>query len=136
MAKSGSIHNRAVEQYVTIDHFQSSLSDRNIGVPQGTVLGPILFILFINDFVNTAPMFNYILFADGTNIFSTEPSLLQSNLKHIENWCLANRIILNYAKNFQILFKTPYKLCRIQKYYCRNGKKPVIIEAVHKIFRN
>ena len=55
-------------------------------------------------------MFNYILFADDTNIFSTEPTLLQYNLKHIENWCLENRLILNYTKTFQILFKTQNKL--------------------------
>ena len=115
------------KQYVKIDHFQSSLSDINIGVPQGSVLGPILFIIFINDLVNAAPMFNYILFADDTNIFSTEPTLLQSNLKHIENWCLANRLILNYTKTFQILFKTPNKIVpNTENYILEMGKNQLV----------
>ena len=92
-----------------IDEHKSSLADINIGVPQGSVLGPILFIIYINDLVRAAPMFNFILFADDTNIFSTDPLLLKSNLIYIEKWCLSNRLILNFTKTFQILFKTPNK---------------------------
>ena len=44
-----------------------------------------------------------------SNIFSTDPLLLKSNLKNIENWCHANRLILNSTKTFQILFKAPNK---------------------------
>ena len=92
-----------------IDEHKSSLAHINIGASQGSVLGPILFIVYINDFVCAAPMFNFILFADDTNIFSTDPLLLKSNLIYIEKWCLSNRLILNFTKTFQILFKTPNK---------------------------
>ena len=92
-----------------LSNHTSSQRDVSIGVPQGSVLGPILFLIFINDLVKAAPMFNYILFADDTNIFSKDPLLLKSNLKNIEEWCIANRLILNYTKTFQVVFKAPDK---------------------------
>ena len=92
-----------------IEEHKSSLADINVGVPQGSVLRPILSIIYINDLVRAAPMFNYILFADDTNIFSTDPLVLKSNLIYIEKWFLSNRLILNFTKTFKILFKTPNK---------------------------
>ena len=85
------------KQFVKIDDFKSSLKEVRIGVPQGSVLGPILFLIYINDLINAAPMFNYLLFADDTNIFSNDPLLLKANLKKIEQWCLSNKLILNYT---------------------------------------
>ena len=54
-------------------------------------------------------MFNYILFTDDTNIFSKYPLLLKTNLKNTEEWCIANRLILNYTKTFQVVFKAHNK---------------------------
>ena len=97
------------KQFVKLSNHTSFQRDVSIGVPQGSVLGPILFLIFINDLVKAAPMFNYILFADDTNIFSKDPLLLKTNLKNIEEWCIANRLILNYTKTFQVVFKAPNK---------------------------
>lgn len=97
------------KQFVKINDHSSTMKKVDIGVPQGSVLGPILFLIFINDLVISAPMFKYILFADDTNIFSNDPEILKSNVHKIEQWCLSNKLILNYTKTFQVIFKSQNK---------------------------
>ena len=97
-------------QFVKLGDHSSSLRDIKIGVPQGSVLGPILFLIFINDLIKSAPQLEYILFADDTNIFCSKPEILKDNLKKVEEWCLANRLILNSTKTYQVIFKAPNKV--------------------------
>lgn len=78
-------------------------------MPQGSIMGPLLFIIFINDLVNSAPSVNSILFADDTTVFSTDFHTLKTELKQIEEWCLANKLILNSQKTLLIHFKNPQK---------------------------
>ena len=64
------------EQYVSLNGSDSELKTITCGVPQGSVLGPILFLLYINDLPNISKKLNFFLFADDTNIY-----LEDSNLK-------------------------------------------------------
>ena len=54
-------------------------------------------------------LFNYLLFAGDTNILSNDPLLLKANLKKIKQWCLSNKLILNYTKTFHMILKSPNK---------------------------
>ena len=57
------------KQYVVVDNQASSMQLIKCGVPQGSVLGPVLFLLFINDICNVSNLLKFALFADETNIF-------------------------------------------------------------------
>ena len=108
------------KQFVKIKDQASGMKNISIGVPQGSVLGPVLFLIFINDLINSAPKLEYILFADDTNIFSNNPRFLNSEFQKIVDWCTANRIILNCSKTFQTIFKSPNRQLPNQDDYIVN----------------
>ena len=56
------------QQFVSIDNVESSLLNIKCGVPQGSILGPLLFLIYINDIVNSSTVLAFVLFADDTNI--------------------------------------------------------------------
>ena len=123
------------KQLVKINDHNSALREVKIGVAQGSVLGPILFLIYINDLINSAPMFNDILFADDINIFSKDPQLLKENLKHIEEWCLANKLVLNYTKTFQVIFNSPNKkIANLDNYELELGNQKLETKQCTKFF--
>ena len=103
------------KQYTKINNIDSQISDISYGVPQGSVLGLLLFLIYIND-LNRAVTFSYIQhFADDTNIIYRHKSLRKINqrinydLRNIAEWLRANRIALNTDKTRTVLFRAPRK---------------------------
>ena len=97
------------KQYVKLDHCESDYMDVVCGVPQGSILGPKLFIIYINDMCNVSDVLKFILFADDTNIFCSGHNLKElcelttKELDNLRKWFAVNRLSLNVTKtNFMV----------------------------------
>ena len=66
---SSYLNNR--KQYTEIDHIKSNMTPITTGKPQDSILGPLLFIIYINDFAQASKMFIFIIYADDTTLSST-----------------------------------------------------------------
>ena len=97
------------KQYTVYNCCSSSLSCVNYGVPQGSVLGPILFLLYINDITRCTDKLKFLLFADDTTIYIQGRDLnlikrtLNLELKHVSNWMKCNKLTLNISKTHFML---------------------------------
>lgn len=97
-------------QYVSVDGVDSQREQITCGVPQGSVLGPILFLLYIND-LPRATSFSLFLFADDTTFKISSRSVTDlfttSNLEldKIASWCSCNKLTINVSKTKYILFR-------------------------------
>ena len=117
------------KQFVSINGFQSEIKTMKFGVPQGSVLGPLLFLVYIND-LHTAIKYSLVHhFADDTNLLLKNKSLKQLqkhmniDLKILQNWLKANKISLNAGKTEFILFRHPNKKVDYDLKIKINGKR-------------
>lgn len=94
----------------------SDLNDVTCGVPQGSVLGPLLFILFINDLAEYLSCDRFINFADDTNMaiwansFEELERKLDLTICETKSWCKSNELVLNEAKTSIIQFRTNFRV--------------------------
>ena len=99
-------------QYVIADDHSSGMRLITCGVPQGSVLGPVLFLLYINDICNVSNLLKFVLFADDTNIFCSSTSLhdlqytINRELDKLFVWFSVNRLSLNLGKTNYMLFRS------------------------------
>ena len=103
------------QQFVSINGFNLSMKTVNYGVPQGPVLGPLLFLLYINDLNKAIKFSTTHHFADDTNLLYVGKTLEKNqkyvnlDLKFLCNWLKANKISLNVSKTELIIFRDPRK---------------------------
>ena len=116
------------KQYVSINGVKSDFKQVSFGVPQGSVLGPLLFIIYINDLPNALLFSDATLFADDTCILYSNPSLkliqkrLNIDLKRLFKWLCANKISLNVSKTEVLLFRDKRKTINHNVGLKLNGK--------------
>ena len=93
------------KQFVKLDDLKSSTFDQLNGVPQGSILGPLLFNIYINDMPLCIDYVNADLYADDTTLYAIANSvnILQNNLSHdlnnFSNWCNKNNLVINTNKS-------------------------------------
>ena len=99
-------------QFVYLNDYNVSSSLRNVscGIPQGSILGPLLFIIYINDITTSSSILKSILFADDTNLFNSNQNfqqLIESTnfeLNKLSEWFKSNKLSLNVDKTKFIIF--------------------------------
>ena len=110
-------------RYVEIDEMQSETLSVKIGIPQGSILGPLLFTIYINDSPQVSNTFNFIVYADDITLSriltqftdskqhenNSVESLINYELGKVIEWLNINRLSLNKHKSKYMIFNVPRK---------------------------
>ncbi len=98
-------------QYVEIDDSDSDMLTLTTGVPQGSILGPLLFIIYMNDIAHASKRFYFIIYADDTTLSTSIEivvkttinllisDILNNELSIVNNWLKVNKLSLNIKKS-------------------------------------
>ncbi len=109
------------EQYVELENARSDTLPLTTGVPQGSILGPLLFLIYINDISHASSLFKFVIYADDTNLNTNLEIVAQSNigtdinmilnteLANISDWLKCNMLSLNVLKSKYMIFHKPQK---------------------------
>ncbi len=124
-------------QYVEIDGALSDKSKLSIGVPQGSILGPLLFNIYINDLHKSSNKFNFINYADDTTLNSTLEAFgdrknvpqIQNNINReltkVNTWLFRNKLLINSSKTKLMLFYTYQRTSYIPKITLSINETPI-----------
>ena len=109
------------QQFVEINDSKSDASRQICGVPQGSILGPLFFIIYINDLPACSNEVEFILFADDTSIFFEHNDLdvltchLNDQLRNVSTWLKANKLSINVKKTKLMIFRSRQKTVPLRR---------------------
>ena len=114
-------------QRVEIKGISSNWSTIKCGVPQGSILGPLLFLIYINDLPHACNSIEIVLFADDTNVTAIGQINLrvEEDIIKLNYWLNANKLIINMDKTVQMNLKTSNSMTFLLN-NCNIKKEPVI----------
>ena len=113
------------KQFVQFNNVNSSENIIKCGIPQGSILGPLLFILYINDISNASNLLRFILFADDTNVYysgkntSDVNNVLNQEMEKVSDWLIANQLSINLKKTNYVIFKPRQKRLNLTNFHLR-----------------
>ncbi len=109
------------QQFVEMDNTESDMLPLNTGVPQGSILGPLLFLIYINDIAKASNLFQFVIYADDTNLNTSIEivakrnrrgsvnDILNKELTNVSDWLKCNMLSLNASKSKYMIFHKPQK---------------------------
>ena len=92
------------QKFISFEHNSTKKATETCGVPQGSILGPLLFLLYVNDLHHSSKILNPIMFADDTNLFYSHSDInilfekMNKKLTNVSDWFNANKFPLNIKK--------------------------------------
>ena len=101
------------QQYVSLENKISIFLEIKMGVPQGSILGPLLFLIYVHDLVKCSNIYFFILFAHDTPLIVDldvyNKTIINRELKKLSLWLKLNKLSMNVKKSKCIVFRQPQK---------------------------